>query len=353
MARFFKKRSEKAGLPPGYLAHMGEERPERVKISVIDYDENHFEERTVDTVEECFQFKAKPTVTWINIDDIHQVDIVEKIGSCFDIHPLVLEDIVTSGQRPKVEDFDTYIYAVLKMLAYKGRQEVDVTQISFILGPNFVISFQERAGDVFEPVRDRIRNARGRIRKMPADYLMYALMDAIIDNYFIILEKLGERVAATEEHVVENPDRAALHEIHAQQKEILYVRRAVWPLRELIGKLLRAESSLISRSTAIYLRDAYDHTVQVIDTVETLRDILSHMLEVYVSNISNKLNEVMKVLTIIATIFIPITWVTGIYGMNFAFMPPKDQAWGFPAVMALMLLAAGAMVIYFRRRKWF
>ena len=320
---------------------------------VIDYDESHFEEKEAKRIEECFAFGDKPTVTWINIDGIHQLDIIEKIGEHFNIHPLVLEDIVTTGQRPKMEDFVDYIFLTLKMLHYSEEEkETKAEQVSLILGSNYVISFQENEGDVFDPIRERIRADKGRIRKMRADYLAYALMDAVVDNYFTILEKLGERIEDFEEELVVNPTPETLQAIHRLKREMIFLRKSVWPLREVINRLERWESSLINKSTAIYLRDVYDHTIQVIDAVETFRDMLSGMLDIYLSSVSNRMNEVMKVLTIIATIFIPLTLVAGIYGMNFRFMPELEEPMGYPMVLLSMLFVGMLMVAYFRKKKW-
>jgi len=348
-----KKASKKAGLPPGTLVHIGEKKTERTRITIIDYDEAQFQEKEAKTIEECFPFKDKPTVTWINIDGIHEVDIVEKIGKHFGMHPLILEDIVNTGQRPKMEDFDDYIFVVLKMLYYDERESrIKAEQVSLILGSNFVISFQEQAGDVFNPIRERIRNGKGRIRKMGADYLAYALIDAIVDNYFIILEKIGESIEDMEEELVTNPTPETLQAIHNMKREMIFLRKSVWPLRELVSGLERAESSLIHESTGIYLRDVYDHTIQVIDTIETFRDMISGMLDIYLSSISNKMNEVMKVLTIFAAIFIPLTFVAGVYGMNFEFMPELKVRWGYFAVLSLMIAVGGVMIFYFKRKKW-
>jgi len=348
-----KKASKKAGLPPGTLVHVGEKKTERTRITIIDYDEAQFQEKEAKTIEESFPFKDKPTVTWINIDGIHEVDIVEKIGKHFGMHPLILEDIVNTGQRPKMEDFDDYIFVVLKMLYYDERENrINAEQVSLILGSNFVISFQEEAGDVFNPIRERIRNAKGRIRKMGADYLAYALIDAIVDNYFIILEKIGESIEDMEEELVTNPTPETLQAIHNMKREMIFLRKSVWPLRELVSGLERAESSLIHESTGIYLRDVYDHTIQVIDTIETFRDMISGMLDIYLSSISNKMNEVMKVLTIFAALFIPLTFVAGVYGMNFEFMPELKVRWGYFVVLSLMIAVGAVMIFYFKRKKW-
>jgi len=352
-AKQTKRRSKKAGLPPGTLVHIGEKRLESPRITVIDYDERDFQEKQVATIEECFAFKQTPTVTWINIDGIHDISIIEKLGGHFDLHPLILEDILNTGQRPKCEDYDNYIYTVLKMLSYDDKNEmIRAEQVSLVLGPNFVISFQESIGDVFEQIRDRLRNDKGRIRKMASDYLAYALIDAIVDSYFIILEKLGEKIESMEEQLVAEPTNKTLRQIHSVKRELISLRRSVWPLRELINGLEKTESPLIRKSTRLYLRDVYDHTIQVIDTVETFRDMVSGMLDIYLSSISNKMNAVMKVLTIIATIFIPLTFVAGIYGMNFKYMPELGWRWGYGAVLLVMAVVVIIMLIYFKRKKW-
>lgn len=353
MSRFFKKRTQKIGLPPGTLIHVGEKKVEKTKITIIDYDAEHLEEKVAKTVDECFSFKDKPTVTWINIDGIHEIEIIEKIGNHFDLHPLILEDIVHTEQRPKMEDFEHYIYVVLRLLTFDEiENEINAEQISIILGSNFIISFQEMEGDVFDHVRDRIRNSKGRIRKMGADYLAYALLDAIVDNYFVILEKLGEKIESIEEELVTNPRPETLQTIHELKREMIFLRKSVWPLREVVNSMERGESSLIQDSTTIYLRDVYDHTIQVIDTIETFRDMLSGMLDIYLSSVSNKMNEVMKVLTIIATIFIPLTFIAGNYGMNFEYMPELGWRWSYPVYWMVVLTVAAFMVMYFKRKKW-
>jgi len=359
MTRFIKRSSQTIGHPPGSLVHIGEKKTGKVKITIIDYDEKNFEEKEVEKVEECFPFKEKPTVTWINVDGVHQVDIIEKVGKHFGLHPLVLEDIVNTGQRPKMEDFEDYIFIVLKMLYHSEKDdEIKAEQISLILGKNFVLSFQETEGDVFNFVRERIKNSKGRIRKVGADYLIYALLDAIVDNYFIILEKIGEKVEVMEEELVSNPIPETLQAIHNMKREMIFLRKSVWPLREVISGLQRGESKLIHKSTNIYLRDMYDHTIQVIDTVETFRDMISGMLDIYMSSVSNKMNEVMKVLTIFAAIFIPLTFVAGVYGMNFNpeaspfNMPELGWQWGYLMVWIVMIAVAITMLIYFKRKKW-
>ncbi|MHC4622733.1 MAG: magnesium/cobalt transporter CorA [Planctomycetota bacterium] len=353
MVKAMRKRSTKAGMPPGTLVHIGETKTEQVRITVIDYDEGNFQEKEVAAIEECFPFKTTPTVTWINIDGLHQVKIIEKVGRQFELHPLILEDILNTGQRPKFEDFGSYAFIVLKMLSYNdAKQKVETEQVSLVLGPNFVVSFQESMGDVFDQVRDRIRNSKGRIRKMGSDYLVYALVDAVVDNYFLILERLGEKIEFMEEELVAEPTQQTLKQIHNLKREMISLRKSVWPLREAINSLERSESPLINESTGIYLRDVYDHTIQVIDTVETFRDMVSGMLEIYLSSISNRMNAVMKVLTIIATLFIPLTFIVGIYGMNFRYMPELQWHWGYPVILVVMGAVMVTMVIYFRKKKW-
>ena len=354
MQRFIKKRSKKVGLPPGTLVHIGEKKIGKVRITVIDYDKANFEEKEIKTIEECFQFKDKTTVTWINIDGIHDIEIIEKIGKHFDLHPLILEDIVNTEQRPKIEDFGDYIFIVLKMLYYNEKEDgIQAEQVSLIVGSNFVISFQEKEGDVFDPIRERIKSGKGRIRKMGADYLTYTLIDTIVDNYFISLEKLGEKVESMEEELVTNPTPETLRTIHHLKREMIFLRKSVWPLRDVVNRLERGESTLIHESTDIYLRDVYDHTIQVIDTIETSRDILSGMLDIYLSSISNRMNQVMKVLTIVATIFIPLTFIAGVYGMNFKYLPELGWKWSYPLVLLGMVFIGVSMLVYFRRKKWF
>jgi magnesium transporter len=360
MVRIIKKRSRKKGLPPGTLVHIGERKSEKVRISIIDYNEENFQEKEAKNVEECFPFKEKSTVTWLNIDGLHEIDVIDKLGKHFDVHPLVLEDILNTDQRPKMEDYESYIFFVLKMIYYDEKEgEVHTEQVSLILSHNFVISFQESIGDVFDAVRERLRNGKGKIRKMGADYLAYALIDAIVDNYYVILEKIGERIEGIEEELLDNPTPNTVQIIHGLKREMIYLRKSVWPLREVINSLLREETKLIKKTTYVYLRDLYDHTIQTIDTIETFRDMISGMLDIYMSSVSNKMNEVMKVLTIFAAIFIPLTFVAGLYGMNFNpdaspfNMPELNFYWGYPMALFAMILIGVILLIYFKRKKWY
>lgn len=354
MQHYIKKYQKKVGLPPGTLIHVGKERSEEVNITVIDYDEKHFEEIEVKKVEECFPFKDKPTVIWVNIDGVHQVETIEAIGNHFGVHPLVLEDIVNTKQRPKMDDFGDYIFVVLKMIYYEEKEDIiKAEQVSLIIGPNFVISFQEVEGDIFNSIRNRLKNSKGRIRKMGADYLAYALMDSVVDNYFVLLEKVGEKLENMEEDLLKNPTPETVQVIHSLKRDLILLRKSVWPLREVLSGLERGESKLIQKSTRIYLRNVYDHTIQVMDAIDSSRDMLSGMLDIYLSSVSNRMNEVMKVLTIIATIFIPLTFIAGIYGMNFQYMPELGWRWGYFAVLFVMFVIGISMVKYFKRKKWF
>ncbi|MDY7011626.1 MAG: magnesium/cobalt transporter CorA [Planctomycetota bacterium] len=353
MRKLIRSRSKKRGLPPGTPVYTGEKKPEAVRITVMDYDGEQFLEKPFKKVEDCFVFKDKPSVTWINISSIHDETLVRTLSERFGLHPLVQEDILNADQRPKMEDYADYIYLVLKMLQWDGENgEILIEQVSLIIGSNFVISFQEREGDVFDPIRDRIRTGKGRIRKMGADYLAYSLIDAIVDGYFIVLEKLGDKIEEIENELISTPSQKTLQEIHKLKRESLFIRKSIWPLREVAHGMGRAESSLISDATGLYLRDVYDHTVQVIDTMETFRDMLAGMLDTYLSSLSNRMNEVMKVLTIMASIFIPLTFIAGIYGMNFEHMPELKWVWAYPVALAMMLVIAAGMIVYFRKKKW-
>jgi magnesium transporter len=306
------------------------------------------------TIEASFPYRDTPPVTWINVDGLHELKVVEKIGAHFGIHPLVLEDIVNTGQRTKVEEFDDYIYIVIKMLVFdETADHIAAEQISLVLGPHFIFSFQEKEGDVFDFVRERIRKARGRIRKSGCDYLAYALIDAVVDNYFDVLEKMAEKIESIESQLLENPTPQLLEGIHHLKREMIFFRKQVWPLREVTNSLIKDPSELIRESTHIFLRDVYDHTIQVIDTIESFRDVLSGLSDLYLSTVSNRMNEVMKVLTIIATIFIPLSFFAGIYGMNFEFMPELKWRWSYPVFWVILVVIFAAMLIWFSRKKWF
>jgi magnesium transporter len=354
MATHVKKRSETLGMPPGSLVYVGDKPQKEVTITVENYNDQDYAEYTKTSFRECLVF-AKETshVTWIDINGFQQIKDLEYLGECFHLHPLVLEDILNSDQRPKVEDFGDYLFIIVKMLHHDEKtHEVLTEQISLILGNNYVISLHENDTDLFAPVRQRLKTSSGRIRKAKADYLAYALLDLIVDHYFLVLEQLGEVVEDLEEELVTNPVPATLNKIYNLKRNTIMIRRAVWPLREVVSSLERSDSALIEESTVVYLRDVYDHVTITMDSIETYRDILSGILDIYLSSISNRLNEVMKVLTIIATIFIPLTFIAGVYGMNFKYMPELEYHWGFHACLLGMALIAGGMLVFFKKRGW-
>lgn len=353
MRRLIKKTSKKAGLSPGTLIHIGEKKAETAQISLIYYNPEQLQEKQLATIEEAFAYKDTPPVSWINIDGLHDIDIIEQIGHHFDIHPLTLEDIVNTGQRPKAEEYDDYIYIVFKMLVYDDAGEhISSEQISLILGAHYLISFQEKEGDVFNFVRERIRQAKGRLRKSGPDYLTHALIDATVDHYFFILEKMGEKLEQIEKELFDTPQPRTLHDIHSLKRELIYFRKQVWPIRELLNHLMHEDSPLVQDSTHIFFRDVYDHTIQVVDAIESMRDALTGMQDLYLSTLSNKMNEVMKVLTIMATIFIPLTFIAGIYGMNFKYMPELAWKWSYPVLWAILIAIFVFMLLWFKRKRW-
>jgi magnesium transporter len=329
MRRLNPKRSIKGGLPPGTLLHVGERRVEETQLEQIAYDAADVEEHAPQARDLCLPSRDQTGVTWINVDGLHEVEVLGALGEQFGLHPLVVEDILHTAQRPKLEDHGEFLLVVLKSL-YHGAESGDpeIEQISLVLGPNYVLSFQERAGDEFEPIRERIRADKGRVRKAGADYLAYALIDLIVDQYFAVLERFGDQIEVLEGELIADPTPDTAHAIHHLKQEMALLRKSVWPLREVVGGLERSESTLICDSTHPYLQDVYDHIIQVIDAVETFRDILSGMLDLYLSSVSNRMNEVMKVLTIISTLFIPLTFIAGVYGMNFRHMPELEWPWG-------------------------
>ena len=349
---FHKKRSVKTGLPPGTLVHIGESSDKDVHIAVIGYGPDGVEESEYSDIDQYLQSPCDYGVVWVNVEGVHDIELIRSLGEKHLFHPLVLEDIVNTVQRPKVEDYDDYLFIVVKMLRPTDNGDFSSEQLSIILGPNYLFTFQECAGDSFDSVRDRLRNSKGKIRTLGADYLAYALIDAVVDGYFSILESFGERIVDVEEQLTLTPDLQALHLINNMKKEIIFLRKSVWPLREAISFLERGDSNLLQDTTRVYFRDIYDHTVQVIDTVETYRDLLSGMLDLYLSSVSNRTNEVMKFLTVIGTIFMPLTFLVGVYGMNFKHFPELEWNNGYFALWGVMVAIALVMVAYFRKKHW-
>lgn len=353
MAEDTRHTSKKAGLPPGSLIHVGKKHSDKIKITIIDYDAENLTEKSYERVEDCEKFVDKPSNTWINVDGIHQVDVVEKLGGMFSHHPLMMEDVLNTHHRPKMEDFEDYIFFTLKMLGLDKKDNIVSEQISIILGKTYVLSYQEREGDIFDALRERIRQGKANIRVRGSDYLMYRLIDTIVDHYFIIMEKIGEKVDKLEEEVMTTASDATMKKILKLKRELISLRRTISPLRDAIGSLQREGSDLIEDRTYTYLNDVQDHTIHLTETIETYRDVLSGLMDMYYTTISNRMNEVMKVLTVISTIFIPITFIAGIYGMNFAHMPELQYKWAYPAVWVLMIAMVIGMITYFKKKGWF
>lgn len=348
------------GLSPGTVrAPENELRNSATRLSTFCYNEAQCLEQSFNSVAELKTYlenRKEGCVLWLNVDGLGNSQMIEEIGKLFNLHPLTLEDITHLEQRPKKEDLEHYLYVVVTMLFYSSGSERERVseQVSIVMGHNAVISFQEQehTGDVFEVVRNRLRSGKGRMRKLGPDYLCYALLDAIVDYYYVILEDLGERIDGLEQELIGNPTQQTLHVIYALKRELLYVRRLVWPLREVISGLQRDESGMISSSTTIFLRDLYDHVVQVMDSVETFREMLANMLEIYLSSVSHRMNAIMKVLTVITTIFMPLTFIAGVYGMNFKHMPELEMTYGYPLVLLSMLVIVGIMLAYFKKKHW-
>jgi magnesium transporter len=346
-------RSEKIGLPPGSLIFVGEQKTETVVLTVSNYDKDHFDEKQAASIDDCMAYRSLPSITWIHVRGLHNPDFIESLGQCYGIHQLFLEDILNTDQRPKMEELEEGLFIVIKAFTLEdGDENTSAEQISFILGRNYVISLQEGDADIFDPVRSRLRSARGRIRSLGSDYLLYALMDTVVDHYFSVLEGLGERIEALEEELLTDHAQETLPRMHRLRRELLFLKKMVWPLREVISAMQRSETGLIQQTTQFYIRDLYDHVIQVVDTLENYRELASGLLEIYLSSVSYRMNEVMKVLTIIATIFIPITFIVGVYGMNFEIIPELKWKWGYAMVWGVMIAVIVVMLGYFRKKKW-
>lgn len=345
--------SQTAGLPPGTLVHVGDKPSGPVKLSVIHYDEQSIVEYESTDLAACLTSMQQPGVTWLNVAGLDDLDLIQQLGQALALHPLVQEDLVNTAQRPKVEDYSEYVFVVLKMLEYdRAEGDVLVEQVSLVLGTDYLVSFQEDESDVFDSVRTRLRNGAGKLRKSGPDYLAYALIDAIVDNYFVILELIGDEIEEIEDQVSGRQDYQPLPTIYRLKREMVAVRRAVWPLREVTAGLQHSESALIQPGTVIYLRDVHDHTVQIMDTIESMRDLLSGMLDVYLSVLSNRMNEIMKVLTIFSAIFIPLTFLAGVYGMNFVYFPELQWRISYPLFWLASGVIALVMLVFFRRKRW-
>ena len=350
----------KRGMSPGSLIFTGEKKTDKVLISLFDYNSGNYTETNIADINELAKYKDNQNVTWINITGLYDVNVLEKIGNIFNIHPLVLEDILNVSHNPKIEDYDHFLFLVVKMINYNDNlNNLNIEQVSLIIGKSYIITFQEREGDVFDPLRERIRMAKGLVRKYSEDYLAYRLLDSIIDNYFAVLENFDDRIEEIEDRILSQSDDSALEEIHHLRKELIKLRRAVSPLREMIYTIEKEKFHFIQKTTFVYLRDLSDHIKQIIDTIENYREFINGLLEVFLSSASHRMNEVVKLLTIISTIFIPLTFIVGIYGMNFRTdasrwnMPELDWQFGYPFVMGLMFIIAVSLIVFFKKKKWF
>jgi len=339
------------GAPPGTLFYTGDQTTSRIKITSIEFNETEFIEEECYDLSEVISHVKPNMIKWINVEGVHKTALIEKIGKIYNLHPLTLEDIVHIDQRPKFEDYDNYVLTIMKMIAYND--EVHSEQLSLILLENTVISFQEpTGGDAFDIIRNRLRQSKGRVRKLGADYLFYALMDAVVDCYFNAIERIGDKLEVIEEEIIADPKRESLIDLYNLKREVIYLRKQVWPLRDLVNNLIRTENSLVSANTQIFFRDLQDHSTRIIDTVETYRDLLSGIMDIHISTNANKMNEVMKVLTIMSTIFIPVTFIAGVYGMNFENMPEIKTKYGYYIVCGIMLAIILGLIYYFKRKKW-
>jgi magnesium transporter len=344
--------AEKAGLPPGTLLPSPDRR-RPTTITVLDYDSDHLQQMEAADEETVRRQAGSPQVTWFQVAGVDDVEVLARLGEIFGLHPLLLEDVASLAQRPKLEEYDEHLFIVAHALAFDPRElRLAQEQVCLVVGRGWLLSFQEQPGPLFEPVRERLRRGRGRIRRLGADYLAYALLDTVVDRYYVALEAMGEASEALEDRLLAEPDARTLEELHQLKRQVLAFRKAVWPLREAAAWLGREESGLVSAESHVFLRDLHDHVVQVADQAETLREVVSGLMDIYLSSVSQRMNEVMKVLTIIATIFIPLTFVAGVYGMNFQWMPELGWPWAYPAALGLMAALAGGMVVYFRRKGW-
>jgi len=353
MARFLKKKTESLGKAPGELIFVGDQKVDTPSIRMFDYDAEQLQEQIIITLDECLTCKDHKTVTWININGLHDLGLIQQVGDSFDIHTLTLEDILNTEQRPKMEDYDDYLYFALKMMKYDEEKGIVISEhLSIIMGDCFLITFQERPGDVFEPVRDRIRKQKGRVRNEGVDYLAYSLMDIIVDNYIYIIERIGEQVEDIEDIILDNPDKSSLSSINTYKRELNYLRKSIRPSREFILQLSRHETDLIQDDTRPYLKDLLDLSTQAVEIIDTYRDMLTDHLEIYNTLVNNKLNEIMKVLTIFSAVFIPLTFIAGIYGTNFEYLPELKYRYAYFIFWGVLIVVALTMLRFFKKKKW-
>jgi magnesium transporter len=347
-------KSRKVGLPPGTIEFLHSRNTIKSNIRLISFNELDFSIKEDQNIKNLFPLKPVSHIHWIDIDGHPSSETLEQLGDKLSLHPLVLEDIATHDERPTIVDKDNILFIILSAITINDRSnEIEKEQISIILGANFVVSIQEKGEGIFNPIKERIEHSKGRVRKMGADYLTYTLIDIVADHYFNVLEVIGEKIEYLEEDLIANPTSNTLKIIHELKRELIFLRKNIWPMREVINKLDSSGSELISGSLRVYLSDVYDHIIQIIDYIETYREMISGMLDIYLSSTNNRMNEVMKILTIISTFFIPLTFIVGLYGMNFKYMPELQWIYGYPLVWIIMIIISFVMFIYFRRKKWF
>jgi magnesium transporter len=347
-----KRRSSKIGMPPGALVHLGDRKIEHASISLMEYGPDALHEKHFESLADCQACQPTLPLQWLNVYGLHEPQVMAEIGRRFNLHPLVLEDILNTDQRPKLDEYGEYLFLVARFFDYDDTtMTISSEQVSVVIGRNFIITFQERPTGNFNPIRERLRQDRGQIRKLGTDYLAYTLLDTIVDRYFSVLEAIGERAERVEEELMQKPTPGVLEALHHLKREIAALRRAVWPLREVINGLTRS-SSFFGAEMQPYLRDIYDHTVHVIESLEAVRDLIAGLLDIYLSTVSNRVNREVRVLTVIALIFLPSTLLAGIFGMNFRFMPLLESSYGFATVIGLMLGVAATLGIIFWHRRW-
>jgi len=340
-------------MSPGALVHVGEIHNAKSRISAFDYSKEGVQEFSIESISELLLYRESDSVTWVMIEGLTDISIIESVGQIFDIHPLVLEDILNTHHRPKFEEYDGYLYIVLKALvSAKAKFYVTYEQVSILLLKNFVFTFKEKRDDLFLPVIQRIRSGKSRFRSLGADYLTYAILDLIVDQNFALIDSLAETIDSVEEKLLSNPTLDTLNTIKGVKREVAYIRRFISPLRDLLASLLRSESDIIDQKSRIYFKDVFDHVLHISEAMDSYRDIFSGLLDIYVSSVSNKMNEVMKVLTMFASIFIPLTFIAGIYGMNFDYMPELRWKWGYPLLWAIFIAIPVILLVYFKKRRW-
>lgn len=354
MSESLSNASEKSGMPPGSLVHVGEVHAAKCRMTLVDYNASLFEERVIDSIDELLPYNRPDTVTWVNVDGLQDISIVADLGRLFDIHPLILEDILNTHQRPKLEEHGAYLYCVLKALTLDKQYPyaIEQEQISILLLENIIFTFKEKTGTMFDPIHARLKNTHSNIRTYHTDYLAYVIIDTIVDQYFTMADTIDEIIEPLEYELLANPTAHTLAILLNIKRELIISKRSVAPLRELLAAILRSNSPLIQRETQHYFSDVYDHALRVIDTMDTNREIINSLHDIYLTSISNKLNETMKVLTVFASIFIPLTFITGVYGMNFEYMPELTWKWAYPMLWGVFIALLVGLLVFFKKKKW-